>query len=224
MKKPLSQWRPLCPRCSRKRCRKVDGEYIICRSCEKKQLERRDVQLKEYRKQNANELLEKAGVPIKFREASIRKVSFLSSNEGSCMMIGKKGIGKTYAMCALARAFMLKGRDIQFITAPELLLEIRRAFNNKEENINEYDIIQRYRNVDYLFLDDLGVEKASEWVLQTLYLIIDGRYSQGKFMCVSSNLSLGELANRLDDRIVTRLVEQCKVLKLKGKNRRLPNG
>ena len=112
-----------------------------------------------------------------------------------------------------------------FITVPELLLMIRNTFNRKTqhgENIpTESDIIERYSDIDILYLDDLGTEKPSDWAIQVLYLLIDRRYSEMKRTIISSNLSLNEISDRLDDRISSRIAGMCEIIKMTGKDRRI---
>ena len=108
-----------------------------------------------------------------------------------------------------------------FISVPELLLKIRGTFNNSFSETSEQEILNIYSCAKVLYLDDLGTEKASDWALQTLYLLIDRRYSEMLRTVISSNLSLDELADHLDDRISSRIAGMCEVIKMEGKDRRL---
>ena len=67
----------------------------------------------------------------------------------------------------------------------------------------------------------LGTEKYSEWVEETLYLLIDRRYSNMRKTFISSNLNLDGVAQHLNDRISSRIAGMCEVLKMEGKDRRL---
>jgi len=107
-----------------------------------------------------------------------------------------------------------------FASLSEILLNIRQTFKKGSEG-SEQSIISKYADVDYLLLDDVGVEKPSEWALQTIYLIIDRRYREMKSTFFSSNFSLSQLAKRLGDRITSRIAGMCEVIELKGKDRRL---
>ena len=73
----------------------------------------------------------------------------------------------------------------------------------------------------HLALDDIGSEKATDWALQMLYLLIDRRYSQMLKTIITSNLTLDQIADRLDDRISSRIAGMCKIVSIKGKDRRL---
>ena len=173
-----------------------------------------------------------AKVPPRFMTALLSDFSFDTSGLAwqSLFLTGSRGVGKTHLIAALIRQQISDQLDntcpdgelnsaMQFASIPEVLLEIRRSFDVKE--VSESDLINHYTNIGWLYLDDLGVEKPSEWVLQTLYLIIDRRYRNLKQTIISSNYNLQEISDRLDDRISSRIAGMCKVCRLSGLDRRL---
>jgi DNA replication protein DnaC len=98
-----------------------------------------------------------------------------------------------------------------FISVPELFQKIKNSFNPEPEQ-TEQQIIDFYSSVHLLVLDDLGIVKSTDWAYQTLYLIINRRYENLKKTIITSNLSLSELANSLeDDRISSRIRRMGKV-------------
>lgn len=105
-----------------------------------------------------------------------------------------------------------------FITVPELLMKIRSCFSLDK---CEETIVNKYSNVPFLVLDDLGVEKGSEWALQTLYIIINNRYSNCLQTVITSNFSIEEIGIKLGDRIASRIAGMCDVVELTGTDRRL---
>lgn len=113
-----------------------------------------------------------------------------------------------------------KEDKIFFIQVPELLLEIRSTFKQNSEKTEE-QVLDKYSNAGLLFLDDIGAEKTTDWSLQTLYLLIDRRYRDMLRTIISSNLTLDELAEKLDDRIASRIAGMCEIVEIKGKDRRL---
>ena len=52
--------------------------------------------------------------------------------------------------------------------------------------------MDRLAEVDLLHLDDLGAEKASPWVLEQLYSIVNARYEAEKSVIVTANGANGE--------------------------------
>ena len=83
---------------------------------------------------------------------------------------------------------------------------------------------------DLLVLDDLGAEKTSEWVEETLNLIVNTRYNERRATIFTSNYpdlppdsspAVVTLHDRIGFRMRSRLHEMCDFLDLEG--RRLPD-
>ena len=171
----------------------------------------------------------------RFSEASKEKIDpeiwrqvEAAFNEGFGLYIfGNVGTGKTF----LCHAIKKENRDCKLINTLELLAKIKATFRNESAGVteSESEIIDEFsgesRWVSHpdglLILDDIGVEKPSEWAQQTLFLIIDRRYQQLRKTVFTSNLSLDELSERLGDRITSRIADMCKVIEIKGKDRRV---
>lgn len=124
------------------------------------------------------------------------------------VLSGPSGCGKTHLAVGIMRAMVQDGSlgyaGGRFITASELLMEIRGTYNG-DKWVNESDLVECFGNVDLLVLDDLGAEKATEWAIATLYLIIDRRYREMKPTIVTTNLSVDDIATYLSPRIASRL-------------------
>jgi DNA replication protein DnaC len=143
---------------------------------------------------------------------------------GSVLLIGKTGCGKTHMAVSIARELVKRSLPIRclFITAPELLLEIRSKFNNNSSSADawdhdycktEEDVIDKYSNCGLLILDDLGAEKSTDFAIQSLYLIIDRRNRELRPTIVTTNLSLEEIEEKIDARMASRLADM-KVIKI----------
>lgn len=107
-------------------------------------------------------------------------------------------------------------RHARFVTSTGLLESLRPHDGSENE-----DLIHKYQTTEYLAIDDLGAERLTEWGVDRLFEIVNHRHSELLPMIVSSNLSPGELAKRINkqigdqsgDRIVERLIESCTVLR-----------
>lgn len=127
-------------------------------------------------------------------------------------LYGTVGGGKTHLAVSCYQSLL--GKRIKFVSVPELLLEIRQCFG-KSRKESEQELLDKYAEYTYLFLDDFGAEKPSEYTIETLYLIIDRRYRENKNkMFVTSNLSLDKIGDTISDRIASRISEMCDVIKL----------
>ena len=84
--------------------------------------------------------------------------------------------------------------------------------------------LEFYRaKVPFLLLDDLGAEKVSDFTLQTLYDLLDRRYGECLETLITSNLTLGQLAEHYGlhgDRLASRIAGMGTTLAIKGKDRR----
>lgn len=168
-----------------------------------------------------NDKIEKSGMPAKwwgkFAEDVIVQPTFIT---------GPVGCGKTHYMAAMMHeqwrstlAEKLKWQTIVWTGAPALLFRLRASYGPGATE-TERQIIREYTAVDWLYLDDLGADKPSDWVRSSLYLIIDTLYQSGKNLVVSSNLSLSELAEIYDDRLTSRIMEMCQVKTMTGVDKR----
>ena len=168
------------------------------------------------------EELRRAGVPPRFyhsRKDSIDpRMWELCDNEEGLFLHGPPGTGKTHLAVALLRQRGLPYGC--FTTVATLLMELRNSFKDNAEN-SEWQIINHYAKVRPLVLDDLGAEKTSEFALQSLYIIIDKRYSEMRPTIITSNLTVDEIAEKVGDRIASRIAGMSKVIELKGRDRRI---
>lgn len=79
--------------------------------------------------------------------------------------------------------------------------------------------MQRFvKPIDVLGLDDIGLERPSEYTESLLTEILDQRFDRDiNGLIVTSNLSLGELGQKFGgDRLSSRLAQICKVFSLEG--------
>jgi DNA replication protein DnaC len=222
MKRKLTDRKKICPRCSKNRCRRNgQGEFIICESCENASKVRKKVRQRKYIREHLKESIKEAGLPLRHKDADMEEIAIpVMTEDQNCFFIGNKGLGKTYTMVAMASALIAKGHQVKYATVPELLLELKSAFN-RDSKVTEQSVLHKYSSIPYLFLDDIGVEKTTDYVLQALFIIIDRRYMDNLHLTISSNLSLQELSDHGDARLVSRLVEMCDVFEFSGKDRRI---
>ncbi|HEX5034974.1 MAG TPA: ATP-binding protein, partial [bacterium] len=81
------------------------------------------------------------------------------------MFFGPCGIGKTHLAVAIANA-NIGERSVLYVPVPELLAEIRSSMT-KDKRSDRLEIAKR---VELLVLDDIGAEKPSEWVQETVFV------------------------------------------------------
>ena len=80
--------------------------------------------------------------------------------------------------------------------------------------------------LDEDIIDDLGVERSTEYAMEQMFFVIDSRYRSRRPMIITTNLKLSELKNPPDlahARIYDRILERCAPILFDGKNFREEN-
>jgi DNA replication protein DnaC len=139
-----------------------------------------------------------------------------SLKQTSTYIWGEAGTGKTMLASAILYA-QLKENFVSetpatsaFITAVDLLQELRSTYKQADNNITEDQILKYYKTVDWLLLDDIGTEKTTDWAFSMLYQIINFRYENLKRTIFTSNCSVEDLrVSMKDDRIPRRIEAMC---------------
>ena len=76
------------------------------------------------------------------------------------------------------------------------------------------------KEMELLVLDDVGVEKYSDWMADQMYQIIDHRWKNRKPMIITSNLSLEDLGKSYKPQIASRIMGSCKPIRFTDRDRR----
>lgn len=122
-------------------------------------------------------------------------------------LIGPYGCGKTRLAAAILNTMLAKGIPGMFVVVPDLLRQIRIGFDDKEMAAKANEIVDTAKTVPLLILDDLGAEKPSDWVREYLFILLNARYERELPTVVTTNCTTRQLIERLQQRIVSRLVE-----------------
>src|ERR687893_861208 len=132
---------------------------------------------------------------------------------------GGVGTGKTHLAVAVMNELITKKRvPSLFVTVPELLDNLRGAYNDPGRNLDEWmDAVQ---NADLLILDDLGSERVTEWVRERIFVIVNHRYRESLPTIFTSNIGPKDLAQQLGERTASRIIAMCDWIALEGEDYR----
>ena len=132
---------------------------------------------------------------------------------------GLPGRGKTYAAACCVRLAIEDGINAKLTTSKALLDAVKDDYDGADSDALGW--AERY---ELLVLDDLGVERSTDWAMETLTGLVDARVSAGLPTIFTSNYSLGDLRDRWGGmngmRLASRIAGSCERVELTGNDRR----
>ena len=166
------------------------------------------------RKQNVDRV--RAVLPKRLQNATIEN----PLPAGNLYIHGRPGAGKTWAVAATLLANAADNpQTVLWANTPALLAEIKATFDKDADSFPTfYDLLE---NVDVLVLDDIGAERPTSWATETLFLLVNTAYESMIRTIVTSNHNRETLAQMLGERLVSRLLEDARVVHFTGPDRRL---
>jgi DNA replication protein DnaC len=136
----------------------------------------------------------------------------------SLLLLGPTGAGKTHQAYGAIRELAITGVAARWVvtTAADMYGAIR-----PRHGIDSETEFRRYRDARVLLVDDIGADRTpTEFVEEVNFRLINHRYEHHLPTLVTSNLLPKELADRLGDRVTSRLVEMCQRVVFEGPDRR----
>jgi DNA replication protein DnaC len=205
---------------------------------------------------HAEHLLESAGIPARYfncdfstyqtnsndglAAAKIRVETWATqypSDRSGLLLIGPSGVGKTHLAVAAIKHLTSKRFHCLFCDYRELLKQIQHSYNPSAQ-ITELDLLRPVFETEVVLLDDLGAVKPSEWVWDTVSIILNTRYNEKRTTLITSNFLDGPsaaaegisgprraareetLGDRVGERMRSRLFEMCRLVLVNGKDYR----
>ena len=160
----------------------------------------------------------------------------LGDDEGlGLLWSGDNGVGKTHLAVAVLRELCEKrGARGQFWDFHELIREIKSSYD-PETKTTELQVLEPVVDADVLLLDDLGAWKMTDWMNDTLFSILNSRYMAKRPTLITTNYQDATreealaadplrrrefLVERIGQRLRSRLMEMCLVVRVTGSDHR----
>ena len=109
------------------------------------------------------------------------------------LLLGLSGVGKTHLAAAALKVLTSKGFHCLFTDYRDLLKQIQNSYNPSVQT-TELQLLQPVFETEILLLDDLGAVKPSQWVWDTVSLILNNRYNENRTTLITSNFIDGPAA------------------------------
>ena len=140
---------------------------------------------------------------------------FQNSSTG-LLLWGDVGTGKSFIAGCIANALLDKGVPVLMTNFARLLNKLTDMYSGDR---NAY--IDSFKKYPLMIIDDLGMERNSEFAREQIFSVIDSRYRSQLPMIVTTNLSLDELKDTTDlskARIYDRVLERCLPIRVNEQN------
>lgn len=137
------------------------------------------------------------------------------------LLWGNVGTGKTFIAACIANALIENGVSVLMTNFSKILNSLSGMFD-----VDRNKFIDSFNRYSLLIIDDLGIERNSEFALEQVFNVIDSRYRSKKPLIITTNLTLDELKHPKDlahARIYDRVLERCVPLKVNRQNIRQLN-
>lgn len=214
----------------------VDGieKAVPCPKCQSEKEERRRLQRAQIPPRYFDRGFDVYSVHHPSQGTALKKAidfveSFPSTRRG-LLFLGPCGVGKTHLSVALLKAVVQNhGVTGQFVDEAELLRRLQYSYGPDSPD-TERDVLLPLMDVDLLVWDDLGTGRPTDWVRETIRMVINHRYTYQKQTIISSNWPLRvrqggraaeqTLPERIGRRLLSRIMEMCEIVQIEGPDAR----
>lgn len=148
----------------------------------------------------------------------IEKRDLMRRENIGLLLHGSAGGGKTFWASALANAMIDHGNSAMITTVPRLVTAMSQDFEAEKSRI-----LEQVERVQFLVLDDVGIERQTGYMAEKMFEIIDARYRSRRPLIVTTNLTLEEISSPEQmeyKRVFDRIVEMCQPIHISGEGRR----
>jgi DNA replication protein DnaC len=119
------------------------------------------------------------------------------------LLTGGTGTGKTHLMEAIGRQYLEQGSTVRYELLAHLLGKLRDSFRINEDQ----SVIAPSYLAEVLLIDDIGLEKPSEWVTEQVTALVDERWRNNRLLVVATNETYETIEACYGPRLASRLYD-----------------
>jgi len=121
-------------------------------------------------------------------------------------LVGGTGCGKSHLLEAIGRYCLEREQRVRYELVADLLDRLKATL--REDAVLDFDqIASQYMFAQVLLLDDMGMEKSTEWAMERLTSLVDFRLREGRPLAVATNLTDVEMRRKMGARLASRLYD-----------------
>lgn len=146
--------------------------------------------------------------------------------ERGLLLAGPCGVGKTHLAVAVLHGLIEKGVPCLFYECGTLLREVQDTYSSASRT-SESEVLSAVHNAEVLVLDELGAQRPTDWVRDTMAQVVGRRYNERKLTILTTNytdsrggLCEETLEERIGVRLRSRLYEMCRGVTVEGEDYR----
>ena len=154
-------------------------------------------------------------------KAYVEHFPTLRKNGKGLLLYGDVGTGKTFLAACVVNALIDRGYPCLMTNFSRLANQIAGLWEGKQEYIDSLSMFA------LVAIDDLGVERDTEYMNENVTTIIDSLYRANVPMIITSNYTPKQLTETKEirrKRVFDRMLERCHPIKVNGESRRKDKG
>jgi len=136
-----------------------------------------------------------------------RQIASLESNFKWLAIYGPTGSGKSHLGNAIARQVRETGADVRVVLAADFFSLLKEGIS---DNLTE-GIMRRFKDLDFLVIDDYGVEYGTPWEKAKFDELMTARYAHHRHTVLITNADLEDIPERVlsrfNDRALSRVAQ-----------------
>ncbi len=135
------------------------------------------------------------------------------------LLWGDVGTGKSFLAACIANALIERYVPVLMTNFSKILNQMGGLYSGER-----YDYVTSFSKYPLLIIDDLGIERSTEYTLEQIYAVIDERYKARLPLIVTTNLTVFQMRNPQDlghARIYSRILAMCTPIHIAGSDLRV---